>query len=213
MIEMLTPMVKSYCTERGMEVCGDAVQTYGGYGYCREYPVEQMMRDQKINLIYEGTNGIQAMDLLGRKLGMKKGLYFMNLLGLTQAAIAEAKNNEGLKAEAEIVEGALNACAATAMDFAKMMKTTPFVPLIGACDYLNCLSDALVGWLHVWMANVATKGLANATNDKDKAFYSGKIQGAKFFINRITGLVPAKLDNLKKDEQSAMNISEEAFAV
>ena len=106
MIEMLTPMVKSYCTERGMEVCSDAVQTYGGYGYCREYPVEQMMRDQKINLIYEGTNGIQAMDLLGRKLGMKKGLYFMNLLGLTQAAVAEAKANEGLKAEALIVEGA-----------------------------------------------------------------------------------------------------------
>jgi hypothetical protein len=99
------------------------------------------------------------------------------------------------------------------MDFAKMMKTTPFVPLIGALDFLNCFSDALVGWLHIWMANVATKGLANATNDKDKAFYSGKIQGAKFFINRITGLVPAKLDNLKKDEQSAMNISEEGFAV
>jgi len=186
MIEMLTPMVKSYCTERGMEVCSDAVQTYGGYGYCREYPVEQMMRDQKINLIYEGTNGIQAMDLLGRKLGMKKGLYFMNLLGLTQAAVAEAKNNEGLKAEAAIVEGALNASAETAMAFAKMMKTTPYVPLIGASDFLNCLSDALVGWLHIWMANAATKGLANATNDRDKAFYNGKIQGAKFFINRIT---------------------------
>jgi hypothetical protein len=213
MIEMLTPMVKSYCTERGMEVCSDAVQTYGGYGYCREYPVEQMMRDQKINLIYEGTNGIQAMDLLGRKLGMKKGLYFMNLLGLTQAAVAEAKGNDKLKAEAEIVEGALNACAGTAMAFAKMMKTTPFVPLIGAADFLNCLSDALVGWLHIWMANAAFKGLANAASDKDKAFYSGKIEGAKFFINRITGLVPAKLENLQKDEQSAMNISEEAFAV
>lgn len=213
MIEMLTPMVKSYCTERGMEVCSDAVQTYGGYGYCREYPVEQMMRDQKINLIYEGTNGIQAMDLLGRKLGMKKGLYFMNLLGLTQAAVAEAKGNDSLKAEAAIVEGALNACAETAMAFAKMMRTTPFVPLIGAADFLNCLSDALVGWLHIWMANAAVKGLASAANDKDKAFYSGKIEGAKFFINRMTGLVPAKLENLKKDEQSAMNISEEAFAV
>ncbi|GAB6271374.1 MAG: acyl-CoA dehydrogenase [Smithellaceae bacterium] len=212
-IEMLTPMVKSYCTERGMEVCSDAVQTYGGYGYCREYPVEQMMRDQKINLIYEGTNGIQAMDLLGRKLGMKKGLYFMNLLGLTQAAVAEAKGNDSLKAEAAIVEGALNACAETAMAFAKMMKTTPFVPLIGAADFLNCLSDALVGWLHIWMANAAVKGLASAASDKDKAFYSGKIEGARFFINRIAGLVPAKLENLKKDEQSAMNISEEAFAV
>jgi alkylation response protein AidB-like acyl-CoA dehydrogenase len=212
-IEMLTPMVKSYCTERGMEVCSDAVQTYGGYCYCREYPVEQMMRDQKINLIYEGTNGIQAMDLLGRKLGMKKGLYFMNLLGRTQAAVAEAKGNDSLKAEAAIVEGALNACAETAMAFAKMMKTTPFVPLIGAADFLNCLSDALVGWLHIWMANAAVKGLASAASDKDKAFYSGKIEGARFFINRIAGLVPAKLENLKKDEQSAMNISEEAFAV
>ena len=213
MIEMLTPMVKSYSTEMGMMVCGLAVQTYGGYGFCREYPVEQMMRDQKINEIYEGTNGIQALDLIGRKLGMKKGLYFMNLLGYTQAAIAEAKNNDNLKEEAAIVEGALNACAATAMEFAKMIKVTPYVPLIGACDYLNCLSDALVGWLHVWMANEATKGLANATSDKDKAFYTGKLHGAKFFINRITGLVPAKLENIKKNEQSAMDIPEEAFAV
>ncbi len=213
MIEVFTPIVKSYCTDMGMDVCQLAVQTYGGYGFCREYPVEQMMRDQKINQIYEGTNGIQAMDLLGRKLGMKKGLYFMNVIGMTQAAIAEAKELDVIKAEAAIVEGALNACAEAAMAFGKMMRTTPFVPLIGACDYLNCLGDAIVGWLHIRMANAAVKSLANATGDNDKAFYSGKIQSAKFFINRITGLVPAKLENLKKDEQSAMNISEEAFAV
>jgi hypothetical protein len=99
------------------------------------------------------------------------------------------------------------------MAFGKMIRTVPFVPLIGAADFLNCLSDALVGWLHIKMANAAVKGLANAAGDQDKAFYSGKIQGAKFFINRITGLVPAKLENIKVDEQSAMNISEEAFAV
>jgi hypothetical protein len=213
MIEVLTPLVKSYGTEMGMTVCDLAVQTYGGYGFCREYPVEQMMRDQKINMIYEGTNGIQAMDLLGRKLGMKKGLYFMNVIGMTQEAIAEAKGIDVLKAEAAVVENALNACAETAMAFGKMIRTVPFVPLIGAADFLNCLSDALVGWLHIRIANAAVKGLANAAGDQDKAFYSGKIQGAKFFINRITGLVPAKLENLKKDEQSAMNISEEAFAV
>ncbi|MBP7232004.1 MAG: acyl-CoA dehydrogenase, partial [Syntrophaceae bacterium] len=152
MIEILTPLVKAYNTDAGMAVCSDAVQTYGGYGYCREYPVEQMMRDQKINCIYEGTNGIQAMDLLGRKLGMKKGLYFMNLLGMTQEAIAEAKQNEQLKAEAEIVENALNKCAETSMAFAKMIRVTPYVPLIGACDFLNCLSEAVVGWLHIRMA-------------------------------------------------------------
>ncbi|MGA2782663.1 MAG: acyl-CoA dehydrogenase [Smithella sp.] len=214
MIEVFTPIVKSYCTDMGMMVCDTAVQTYGGYGFCREYPVEQMMRDQKINQIYEGTNGIQAMDLLGRKLGMKKGLYFMNVIGMTQEAIAAAKGLDALKAEAAIVEGALNACAETAMAFAKMLRTTPFVPLIGACDYLNCLGDALVGWLHIKMAVEASKKFSDpATGEQDKAFYRGKIESAKFFINRITGLVPAKLENLKKDEQSAMNIPEESFAV
>jgi hypothetical protein len=214
MIEVFTPIVKAYCTDMGMMVCDTAVQTYGGYGFCREYPVEQMMRDQKINQIYEGTNGIQAMDLLGRKLGMKKGLYFMNVIGMTQEAIAAAKGIDVIKAEAAIVEGALNACAETAMAFAKMLRTTPFVPLIGACDYLNCLGDALVGWLHIKMAVEASKKFSDpATGEQDKVFYRGKIEGAKFFINRITGLVPAKLENLKKDEQSAMNIPEESFAV
>jgi alkylation response protein AidB-like acyl-CoA dehydrogenase len=214
MIEVFTPLVKSYGTEMGMTVCDLAVQTYGGYGYCREYPVEQMMRDQKINMIYEGTNGIQAMDLLGRKLGMKKGLYFMNVIGITQKAIAEAKEIDVIKGEAAIVENALNACAEAAMAFGKMMRTTPFVPLIGAADFLNCLSDSLVGWLHIQMAIEAAKKIsAPGTSEQDKAFYRGKIEGAKFFINRITGLVIPKLENLKKDEQSAMNIPEEAFAV
>jgi len=213
MIEVLTPLVKSYCTDMGMVVNDIAITTYGGYGFCKEYPAEQMMRDQKINTIYEGTNGIQALDLLGRKLGMKKGLYFMNLLGETQAAIAEAKESDTFKEEAKIVEDALNACAATAMEFSKLIKTNPFIPLIGACDYLNCLSDALVGWLHLWMANTATKNLADATLDTDKAFYTGKIESARFFINRTTALVPAKLKILTKDEISAMRIPEEAFAV
>jgi len=214
MIEVLTPVVKAYCTDRGQESIELAVQCYGGYGFCREYPVEQMMRDNKINQIYEGTNGIQALDLLGRKLGMKKGLYFMNLLALTKADIEEAKKLEAFKKEAEVVETALNACAESAMAFAKMIKTTPFVPLIGACDFLTCLGDALVGWLHIKMALVAIpKFFAADTGELDKAFYRGKIEGARFFIGRITGLVPAHLENIKKDEQSCMNIPEESFAV
>ena len=197
----------------GMVTCDLAVQSYGGYGYCREYPVEQMMRDQKINGIYEGTNGIQALDLLGRKLGMKKGKYFMDLLNLTKDAIAEAKGFDGLKAEAVIVEDALTACGKAALDFSKMIKSTPFVPLIGACDYLNCLSDSIVGWLHLRMAIEATRKFFDAsTIENDKAFYRGKLEGAKFFINRTTGLVISKLEILKKDEQSAMNIPEESFA-
>ncbi len=213
-IELLTPIVKSYCTDMGMMVCDTAVQTYGGYGFCREYPVEQMMRDQKINQIYEGTNGIQALDLLGRKLGMKKGLYFMNLMTMIKETVEEGKNTEAFKKEAEVVENALNALGETSMAFARMIKTTPYVPLIGACDFLNCMGDVIVGWLHLKMALVAVpKFFAADTGEQEKAFYRGKIEGARFFINRTTGLVIAKLENLQKDEQSAMNIPEESFAV
>jgi hypothetical protein len=198
----------------GMMVCDTAVQTYGGYGFCREYPVEQMMRDQKINQIYEGTNGIQALDLLGRKLGMKKGLYFMNLMAMMKETIDEGKKVDALKNEVEIVENALNAVAETSMAFAKMIKVTPYVPLIGACDFLNCMGDVIVGWLHLKMALVAIpKFFAADTGEQDKAFYRGKIEAARFFIGRTTGLVIPKLENLKRDEQSCMNIPEESFVV
>ena len=212
-IEILTPLVKAFCTDTGDDVTKLAIQSYGGYGYCREYPVEQMARDNKINTIYEGSNGIQAMDLLGRKLGMKKGAYFMALLGETQAEIARAKNSDNFKEEADIVENALNKCAEAAMTFSAMIRTNPFVPLIAACDYLNCLSEALLGWFHIWMANVATEALKTATLDQEKAFYTGKIESAKFYINRIAAVVPAKCETLTKDEVSACRIPEEAFAV
>lgn len=212
MIEVLTPIVKSYCTEMGLVVNDLAVQTYGGYGYCREYPVEQLMRDQKINTIYEGTNGIQAMDLLGRKLGMKKGTYFMNLISEAKASLAQAKTLGILKGEVAIVDTALDALLKAAMDFAGLMKTNPFVPLIAASDFLNCFGDALLGWCHIWMATVASRKLSGATG-QEKSFYEGKIEGAKFFINRTTSLVPAKCDILKKDDTSAMRISDEAFGI
>lgn len=213
MIEVLTPVVKAYSTDRAQESIELAVQCYGGYGFCREYPVEQMMRDNKINQIYEGTNGIQALDLLGRKLGMKKGSYFINLLNYTAEAISEAEKLDLLKEEAAVVKGALTACGLSAKDFSKMIGTTPYVPLIGACDYLNALGDAVVGWLHLRIANAAAKKYFEVTGEQDKNFYMGKIRSAKFFINRITGLVPGHLENIKKNEQSAMDITDEQFVV
>ncbi|HEY9159940.1 MAG TPA: acyl-CoA dehydrogenase [Desulfomonilia bacterium] len=213
LIEMLTPMVKAYSTDLGMEICSTAVQTYGGYGFCREYPVEQMMRDQKINQIYEGTNGIQALDLLGRKLGMKKGAYFMTLLGEIQSFIAEAKAYEDLADEAKIVEDAMNAVAGLAMGFRGMLKTNPYNPLINACDFLTALSEVLVGSLHCKMAAAAKKGLAATSSAVDKDYYTGKIEGARFYIQRTTALVPAKCQLMSKIEESAHRITEAQFAV
>jgi len=108
LIEVLTPVVKAYCSDRAFDVCTQAVQVYGGYGYTGEYPVEQYLRDCKITSIYEGTNGIQAMDLLGRKMGMKKGLYFMTLLEEIQKTIRQAREYPELEDLAAAVETAVN---------------------------------------------------------------------------------------------------------
>ena len=87
-IDVLIPIAKGYVTDRAFEVCSHGVQVYGGYGYIRDYPMEQLLRDCRITMIYEGTNGIQAMDLLGRKLGLNKGKPVMDLLGEIQKSIA-----------------------------------------------------------------------------------------------------------------------------
>ena len=88
-LEVLTPICKAYCSEMAFRVTEVAMQIYGGYGYCAEYPIEQFMRDVKITSLYEGTNGIQSLDLAGRKLGMKKGLYFISLIDNMTATVAE----------------------------------------------------------------------------------------------------------------------------
>lgn len=89
-IELLTPIIKAYNSDKGFLICSMALDVYGGYGYCSEYPVEQILRDEKIACIYEGTNGIQALDLVGRKLGQRKGANVMNMIGMIQQGIAKA---------------------------------------------------------------------------------------------------------------------------
>jgi alkylation response protein AidB-like acyl-CoA dehydrogenase len=90
-IDVLIPIAKGYVTDKAFDICNLGMQVYGGYGFISEYPQEQLVRDCRITMIYEGTNGIQAMDLLGRKLGMKKGKPIMDLFGEIQKTIADAK--------------------------------------------------------------------------------------------------------------------------
>ncbi|MBU2431325.1 MAG: acyl-CoA dehydrogenase, partial [Proteobacteria bacterium] len=97
LIEVLTPIVKGYVTDKALEVCSHGVQVYGGYGYICEYPVEQLMRDCRIFMIYEGTNGIQAMDLIGRKLSMNKGQSFQYFMDQMKKTIDDAKNIPGIE--------------------------------------------------------------------------------------------------------------------
>ena len=208
------PILKAYGSDIGFRITELAVQVYGGYGYCSEYPVEQFMRDEKIASLYEGANGIQALDLVGRKLGMKKGAYFMSLLGEMNATIAKYGENPALKELAEGVQTAVNSLAEIGMFFATCGKEGKFlVPVANAYPFLMMMGKALSGWFLLWEAGVAAERLGDlAEGSKDHAFYTGKIAAAKYFIKNVLPEVDAAVKAIKSEDMSVMEIADEGFA-
>ena len=228
-MELITPIVKAYTTDKGLLICSLAMDVYGGYGYCQEYPAEQYMRDEKIATIYEGTNGIQALDLVGRKLGQRKGMNVMNLAGLIQKNIAKMKAHDTLGKSAALLEDALNACIELTMVFAQSGKSGDFLlPVLNANKFLEIMGDVIIGHFLVEAGGIASEKLAAIyeakgadslgkqkalqREDKDAAFYSGKIASAKFFTHEILTTVRARCEAVKLADKSALEIAEEAFA-
>jgi len=211
-LEVLTPICKAYCSDMGFRVTETAIQVYGGYGYCAEYPVEQFLRDEKIASIYEGTNGIQALDLVGRKLGLKKGMYFMNLLG--EMGLTIAKYQSALPDLAPDVQAAMNTLAETAMLFAASGKAGKFlIPVANAYPFLMLMGQVVTAWLLLWEAGVAKEKLAAPYGGgADKLFYEGKVATARYFIKHVLPEVDAAAKAIKSEDVSMMEIADESFA-
>jgi hypothetical protein len=230
-LEVLTPIMKAYVSDIAFRVTETAIQVYGGYGYCSEYPLEQFMRDEKIASLYEGANGIQALDLVGRKLGMKKGTYFLNMLGEMNATVAKYKDEPALKEFAGDMQAAVNALPDVGMFFAQCGKEGKFmVPLGHAYPFLMMMGKVASGWLLFWEAGIASQKLDALSKDqgvdpadpakwtefiqgnRDAAFYTGKIAGAKYFIRNVLPEVDAAVKAIKSEDLSIMEIPEEGFA-
>ncbi len=229
--EVLTPIVKAYLSDVGFRVTENAMQCYGGYGFCSEYPVEQFMRDEKIASIYEGANGIQALDLVGRKLGMKKGAYFMSMLGLMASTVTKYKDIDGLKDLSKAVQDSVNALADIGLYFGNCGKEGKFlVPINNAYPFLMLMGKVVSGWFLFWQAGIAKQRLntiveqngvdpldkaavANlAKTNKDIAFYLGKIACAQYFIRNILPEVDAAVKAIRSEDMSLMDIPEESFS-
>jgi len=210
MVELLTPIVKGYVTDRSFDVCSLAMQVYGGYGFIKEYPVEQLLRDCRITMIYEGTNGIQAMDLLGRKLGLKKGKPIMDLMAEIQTIIAQAKEIEVLKPLAEKTEEALNKLGKVAMHMgATAMSEKVLSAFAYAYPFMEISGDVVMAWMLLWRAVVASKKLEK--KNKNKAFYEGQLKTAEFFITTIIPTCLGKMDAVMATNSSIIDIADEAF--
>jgi alkylation response protein AidB-like acyl-CoA dehydrogenase len=225
LIDLLTPVVKSYCTDRGFDLCVEAMQVYGGYGYTRDYPIEQLLRDCKIASIYEGTNGIQAMDLLGRKLGMQKGEVFMNFLQEIQNTATNAKKIPILLELADHVEDAVNQLGEVALHLGKTALSPEFkVAFAFAKPFLDVVGDVCMAWMHLWRATVAVPKLeklagsldpaarsAQAIKNKEAAFYEGVLQSARYYINADLPGTMGQMNAIKASDASTIEIPEAAF--
>jgi hypothetical protein len=231
MLELLTPICKAYISDMAFKVTETAIQVYGGYGYCSEYPVEQLMRDLKIASIYEGTNGIQGLDLVGRKLGMKKGLVFKNLLDEMHNTVAKYIENPELKDLAADVKAAVNLLAELATFFAGCKGEKFLVPIANAYPFLMMMGKVVMGWMLLWEAGVAAekfsalcaeKGIdakdpkqvkAFVKDNQDAAFYAGKEASAKYFIKNVLPEIYAASMAFKNEDLSIVQIADESFAV
>ncbi|NNL74872.1 MAG: acyl-CoA dehydrogenase [Desulfobacterales bacterium] len=210
--DLLTPLVKAYCAQRGFDVCVQAVQVYGGYGYIAEYPVEQLVRDCKITSIYEGTDGIQAMDLLGRKLGMAKGQVFMNFLGEIQKTIALARETNRLDELSAEVEIAVNRLGEVAINIGKnAMSPQLKVAFAHAFAFLEVIGDVVMAWMLLWRAALAIQKLESGAKKKDVDFYDGQLKTAEFFIQTILPITLGKMNAIIKNNGATIEISEAAF--
>jgi hypothetical protein len=211
-IDFLIPIAKGYVTERALEVCNLGIQVYGGYGYIREYPMEQLLRDCRITLIYEGTNGIQAMDLLGRKLGMNQGRPIMDLLAEIQAAVAAGKADPRTRPAAEKLEAAAGKLGETAMTLgAQAMSEKVLTAFAFAHPFMEVCGDVVMAWMLLWRARIAAEKLAAGAKGKDAAFYEGQLKSAEFFTHTVLPITFGRMSAILAGNGAAMEISEDAF--
>jgi len=211
LIDLLIPIAKGYVTDRSFDICNWGMQVYGGYGYIKEYPQEQLMRDCRITQIYEGTNGIQAMDLLGRKLGMKKGKLVMDLMGEVNNIISQAKGVEGLEDQAAKVEEALNKLGEVAMHMGKTAMSEKVLQAFGfAYPFMEACGDVVLSWMLLWRAVVAKQALAKAKK-KDVAFYEGQIKSSEFMAYTVLPTALGKMNAILTTNGAAIEIDEASF--
>ncbi|MCG8472435.1 MAG: acyl-CoA dehydrogenase [Desulfobacterales bacterium] len=212
LLEILTPLIKGYVTDKANEVCSHGVQVYGGYGYCRDFPVEQLLRDSRIFQIYEGTNGIQAMDLLGRKVGMSKGKPFMSFLARIKKTIDEAKGSEALAPLAEKFETVFNRFNEVVVTLANAaMGEKVQAAFAQSHPFLTATGDLTFAWLLLWRAVVAEKALSGKHKKKDIPFYEGQIKTCAYYISNTLAVTRGRLDAIESMDDAVVGLAEESF--
>ena len=209
LIGLLTPVIKGFGTDMGYKIATDMQQVYGGHGYIAEWGMEQYVRDARIAMIYEGTNGVQAMDLAGRKLAQNGGRAVQAFFALVAGEVAEAKTVEATADFAGRLEKALGDLQAATMWFLANGMKNPNDLGAGAYSYMTLLGYVAVGLMWQRMAGAAAKLIA--AGEEDKAFLEAKLTTARFYAERLlpeTGSLRRKIEG---GSEAIMSLPVEAF--
>jgi alkylation response protein AidB-like acyl-CoA dehydrogenase len=184
LLDILTPIAKAWPSQYCLEANSLAIQVHGGYGYTREYPVEQFYRDNRLNPIHEGTNGIQGLDLLGRKVGMHDGAAFQFLareISFTARAAAASESPELQRYGAQLNDALDQVIGVTRNLLCVTGRGELDLGLANASVYLDLVGHAVIGWIWLRQALVASRKIG-AAHEADRDFYQGKLQACAFFF-------------------------------
>jgi alkylation response protein AidB-like acyl-CoA dehydrogenase len=209
LISLLTPVIKGYGTDKGYEIATNSQQVYGGHGYIAEWGMEQYVRDARIAMIYEGTNGIQALDLVGRKLAKDGGRAVQLLFGIVTEEAAAAKANPALADFAGRLEKALGDLQSSTMWFMQNGLTNPNNAGAGATSYMHLMGIVALGLM--WLRMGVTASAQLAAGEGDKAFLEAKLTTARFFAERIMPDTGALRRKIEGGAESIMALTPEMF--
>lgn len=206
LLDLLTPIVKSWPSKYSQEALSDAIQVMGGAGYTRDYPVEMYYRDNRLNPIHEGTEGIQGNDLLGRKLTQAGGRGLEVLLARIQADLVASEGLEGLDEIREALQRAVAQSSAALLTlFSRATDLGPDLYLANANSALEMLGHTVVGWMWLRQAAAAARALPTARGD-DADFYRGKLHAARFFAAHELPKVRAHADLLASADRTTFEM-------
>jgi len=206
MAGLLTPIVKASCTDMGSEITNMCLQVYGGHGYIREWGLEQMVRDVRITQIYEGTNTIQALDLIGRKLGIGGGRLFKGFMAETDAMLSRLKGRNDLAEFIGPFKDARDKLVAATQWITEQSQSDPNLRGAVANDYLRMFALTTMAWMWVLMTEQAI-----AKKDSGDPFYEGKLHTARFFMTKVLPTIVAHDSLIRTGSAPAMAVPETFF--
>ncbi len=205
LLEVLTPIAKSWPSENCLEANSLAIQVHGGYGYTRDFPVEQYWRDNRLNMIHEGTHGIQAMDLLGRKVRMEGGRGLTLLAERMRASAARAQAEPALREPAQALTLALAQLGQATQD--AWATGQPSEALANAVPYLQAFGHTVLAW--VWLDVALATLRADATLSKAQS--AGRMGAMQYFYHYELPKIGAWLQVVRQRDMTCVNLPEEAF--